>query len=148
MFFYSFHSDPNRSPGRPSLNEWPLHTPKGKEYLELNSKYLHQADKSLAVGRGPRAKECAFWTEYLPKLVAATSKSSLPFFVGKLVNNSNYGHLMTCAFLEHVLFQIGRHFCFRHIGHVQNVEVIRREYVIWLKLQRETLNRNGKCTPA
>lgn len=28
----------------------------------------------MAVGRGPRSKECAFWKDYLPKLVAATSK--------------------------------------------------------------------------
>ena len=44
----------------------------GKEYLELNSKYLRVADKSQAVGRGPRAKECAFWIEYLPQLISAT----------------------------------------------------------------------------
>ena len=66
--------DPNRAPGLRSLNEWPLHTPNGKEYLELNEKYLDEPDKSKAVGRGPRSKGCAFWKDYLPKLVSATSK--------------------------------------------------------------------------
>lgn len=69
---FCFHRDPNRAPGHHSLNEWPLHTPKGKEYLELNIKYLNEADKSKAVGRGPRTKECAFWKEYLPQLIAST----------------------------------------------------------------------------
>ena len=64
--------DPNRAPGRRSLNEWPMHSPHRKQFLELNVNYLHQADKSRAIGRGPRAKECAFWKEYLPELVRKT----------------------------------------------------------------------------
>ncbi|XP_064639370.1 acetylcholinesterase-like isoform X2 [Lineus longissimus] len=66
--------DPNRSPGLPSLNEWPLHTYEGREYLELNTKLMNEPDKSKAVGYGPRAQECAFWQEYLPQLVTATDK--------------------------------------------------------------------------
>jgi acetylcholinesterase len=70
--------DPNRSPGEPSLDEWPLHTPQGKEYLELNSKHLRlpPAERERSVGRGPRAKECAFWVEYLPHLIATTEDIS------------------------------------------------------------------------
>ncbi len=75
--YFSLHSDPNRAPGRRSLNEWPLHTPKGKEYLQLHVNYLNQADKSKAVGRGLRAKECAFWKEYLPDLVRNTGSITL-----------------------------------------------------------------------
>ena len=76
IFFYilSIFSDPNRSPGQRSLNAWPLHTPKGKEYLEIHPRFSHEADKSVAVGQGPRAQQCAFWKEYLPHLVTATSK--------------------------------------------------------------------------
>ncbi|XP_064638638.1 acetylcholinesterase-like isoform X2 [Lineus longissimus] len=66
--------DPNRSPGLPSLNEWPLHTTESKEYLELHPRYHNQPDKSKAVGNGPRAHECAFWMEYLPQLVRETDK--------------------------------------------------------------------------
>ncbi len=33
---------------------------------------MDEPDKSLAVGRGLRAKECAFWKEYLPNLVEKT----------------------------------------------------------------------------
>ncbi|KAI0214211.1 hypothetical protein LSAT2_000712 [Lamellibrachia satsuma] len=65
-------SDPNIRPGKPSLNTWPLHTPHGQEYLELNVKYLNEPDKSRAVSRGPRTKECAFWKRYLPRLVIST----------------------------------------------------------------------------
>ena len=70
-------SDPNRIPGQHSLDEWPPHTPVGKEYLELNVKFLDESDKSTAIGRGPRSKECAFWKEYLPQLVASTSKHNI-----------------------------------------------------------------------
>lgn len=69
--------DPNRSPGVRSLDEWPLHSPGGKQYLELNAKFLRNADKSAAVGRGPRIQECAFWNHYLPPLVEATSMYSV-----------------------------------------------------------------------
>ncbi|KAK2148411.1 hypothetical protein LSH36_499g01062 [Paralvinella palmiformis] len=67
-----FENDPNRIPGAHSLDEWPLHTPQGREYLEINTKYLNEPDKSKAIGRGPKAKNCAFWREYLPKLVGGT----------------------------------------------------------------------------
>ena len=71
----SIFRDPNRTPGLRSLNQWPLHTPHGREYLELNTKFtLPDVDKSEAIGRGPRTRECAFWKHYLPQLVAGTSK--------------------------------------------------------------------------
>jgi len=65
-------SDPNQAPGERSLNEWPLHTPTSREYLELNSRFLGQRDRSGSVGRGPRLAECAFWDIYLPQLVERT----------------------------------------------------------------------------
>jgi len=46
--------------------------PTSREYLELNSRFLGQPDKSRAVGRGPRLAECAFWDVYLPQLVEKT----------------------------------------------------------------------------
>ena len=64
--------DPNQSPGHPSENVWPRHTPQRREYFELNSKFVNEVDKRKAIGRGPRTKECAFWLEYLPSLVAST----------------------------------------------------------------------------
>ena len=70
------HSDPNQAPGERSLGEWPLHTPTSREYLELNSRFLGQRDRSRAVGRGPRMAECAFWDVYLPQLVERTGPDS------------------------------------------------------------------------
>ncbi|XP_037510153.1 acetylcholinesterase isoform X1 [Rhipicephalus sanguineus] len=56
--------------GNPSLSEeghweriyWPVHTAHGKEYLTL-------AVNSSLVGYGHRAKYCAFWQQFLPRLV-------------------------------------------------------------------------------
>jgi acetylcholinesterase len=68
--------NPNNSPNPQARSrgpEWPVHSPDGKEYLELNARYLdNKMDDSKAVGRGPRAKECAFWREYLPDLINFT----------------------------------------------------------------------------
>jgi acetylcholinesterase len=55
-----------------TLNEWPEHSYERREYLKLSVEYLHEADKSLAVGYGPRVKECAFWRDYLPNLLVST----------------------------------------------------------------------------
>lgn len=56
--------------GNPSLSDeghweriyWPLHTAYGKEYLTLDV-------NSSLVGYGHRAKYCAFWQQFLPRLV-------------------------------------------------------------------------------
>lgn len=48
--------------------EWPKHTALGKEYFELGVNVTH-------IGRGPRLRQCAFWREYLPQLITATSQS-------------------------------------------------------------------------
>lgn len=50
---------------------WPVHTPYAKEYLTL-------AVNSSIIGRGPRAKQCAFWKEYLPQLVKVTASHNNP----------------------------------------------------------------------
>eukprot|EP00106_Octopus_bimaculoides_P007351 XP_014774793.1 PREDICTED: acetylcholinesterase-like [Octopus bimaculoides] len=60
--------DPNKNWGEQNLQEWPVHTAAQKEYLYLNADNVH----NLLTGKGLRAKECAFWKEYLPRLVAAT----------------------------------------------------------------------------
>ncbi|XP_013408916.1 acetylcholinesterase isoform X2 [Lingula anatina] len=62
--------NPNHFPSGEIKSDWPKRTVRNKEYLELNTKYLY--DKQRAVGRGPRAKHCAFWEHYLPKLVVDT----------------------------------------------------------------------------
>lgn len=41
--------------------KWPKYSDK-KQYFELHS-------ESMRVGRGPRAKQCAFWAHYLPNLI-------------------------------------------------------------------------------
>jgi len=76
LWFVPCCSDPNQAPGERSLGEWPLHTPTSREYLELNSRFLAQRDKSRAVGRGPRLAQCAFWDIYLPQLVERTGTHS------------------------------------------------------------------------
>nr|WRI50106.1 acetylcholinesterase 1 [Aleuroglyphus ovatus] len=61
--------------GNPTLDEnrswsqlhWPLYTTHSKEYLTL-------ATNSTAIGRGPRTKQCAFWQNYLPKLIKDVAK--------------------------------------------------------------------------
>ena len=66
--------DPNQVPGSHNLDTWPLHTPHGKEYLELHTRFLREPDKSKAVGQGIRTKNCAFWRDYLPTLVDGTGE--------------------------------------------------------------------------
>ena len=51
---------------------WPLHTSSGHEYMELNSRLLYETDPDKVIGRSLRAKHCAFWSNYLPKLVLST----------------------------------------------------------------------------
>ncbi|CAG2107199.1 unnamed protein product [Medioppia subpectinata] len=48
--------------GQWSHTYWPIHTVHGKEYLTL-------AINNTEIGRGPRAKQCAFWQQYLPQLI-------------------------------------------------------------------------------
>jgi hypothetical protein len=90
-------SDPNRNPALEDYTEeWPKHRPREKKYLELNSKFIEDDIYSQdAVGRGPRAKQCAFWLEYLPQLVAAYGQSHVivfKLFVKQLVKNITVYH--------------------------------------------------------
>ena len=41
---------------------WPIHTERNKEFLMLST-------NNLTTGRGHRARKCAFWKHYLPKLL-------------------------------------------------------------------------------
>lgn len=43
------------------VEKWPEYADK-RQYFELHSDYIR-------VGRGPRAKQCAFWSHYLPNLI-------------------------------------------------------------------------------
>jgi len=68
---FPFFRDPNKQypddeHDLPSIR-WPEYTAHGREYLVLSS-----TDKST--GRGLRAKECAFWNNFLPKLAKFNGK--------------------------------------------------------------------------
>lgn len=52
---------------KPEEEEWPKHTANGREYLELGI-------NTTKTGHGPRMRQCAFWKEYIPQLIAATCK--------------------------------------------------------------------------
>ena len=58
----SFFSHPSKTIDGQWVENWPLHTEHGKEYLTL-------AANGTTVGRGPRTKQCAFWQKYLPQLL-------------------------------------------------------------------------------
>lgn len=46
--------------------KWPEYADK-RQYFELHGDYVR-------LGRGPRAKQCAFWSHYLPKLINSFGK--------------------------------------------------------------------------
>ena len=48
---------------------WPVHTPYGREYLNLAANYSW-------VDRGPRLRQCTFLKDYLPSLGTATGEKS------------------------------------------------------------------------
>ncbi|KAI1278412.1 Acetylcholinesterase [Halotydeus destructor] len=64
--------------GNPSKNEdgqwskvyWPPYTSNNKEHLILN------ANATAGIGRGHRARECAFWGKFLPRLLKETAHHS------------------------------------------------------------------------
>lgn len=47
---------------------WPLYSFNNKEYFKL------AIGNNSTVGFGPRTNQCAFWKDYLPKLVKDVSK--------------------------------------------------------------------------
>ena len=69
-YFLSLHRrNPSLRPdGEYEPVYWPVHTATGREYLTL-------AVNSTDIGRARRARECAFWSDYLPKLVQYTGMS-------------------------------------------------------------------------
>lgn len=72
--FIVYFRDPNRSPGKVFLDEWPLFDNVSRKHLILKPELINRLDKSLAIGQASRAKECAFWKDYLPDLVVRTGK--------------------------------------------------------------------------
>jgi len=48
--------------------------------MELNSRLLYETDPAKVTGRAVRAKQCAFWSEYLPKLVVSTGTLDTPSY--------------------------------------------------------------------
>lgn len=80
--------DPNKHPAMTSLEEWPLYSVDRKEYLELSTRFIDSLDKWKAIDRGPRVKECAFWSEYLPYLIASNDSSSHNQNEAKLTSDS------------------------------------------------------------
>ena len=66
-------------------DQWPVHSPAGREYLELNSRYVGKGRSRGAVGRGPRINECAFWTNYLPDYINFTDTGQYHSYIHYLV---------------------------------------------------------------
>uniref|UniRef100_A0A0B7BAT8 Carboxylic ester hydrolase n=1 Tax=Arion vulgaris TaxID=1028688 RepID=A0A0B7BAT8_9EUPU len=62
--------DPNQAPGELDLPEWPKF--KHDEQMFLNLSVASFAS-GHPWGQGPRTQHCAFWDDYLPKLVHETS---------------------------------------------------------------------------
>uniref|UniRef100_A0A915BGM0 Carboxylic ester hydrolase n=1 Tax=Parascaris univalens TaxID=6257 RepID=A0A915BGM0_PARUN len=63
--------NPNRNPdGTYTADVWPQYTQSSMEYMNLTveSDYNNGASR---VGTGPRRKQCAFWKNHLPNLLAA-----------------------------------------------------------------------------
>ena len=56
--------DPNKDlEGKKTTSAyWPIHSSTYREYLELST-------VNISMGKGLRAKECVFWSEYLPQLI-------------------------------------------------------------------------------
>lgn len=68
VVFLGFNSSNPNGQVEVDSGEWPKHTALGREYFELGVNVSH-------IGRGPRLRQCAFWREYLPQLITATSQS-------------------------------------------------------------------------
>lgn|SRR6218665_1309077 len=80
LYFVSRDPNSRRKGGRQSTGsiQWPIFTPSGKHYLQLNARYLDRTLQANAVGRGPRSNYCAFWAEYLPQVISTTGWLTQP----------------------------------------------------------------------
>ncbi|CAG5119696.1 unnamed protein product [Candidula unifasciata] len=65
--------DPNQAPGDLALPEWPQFKVNEQQYINLS---VASFASGQPWGKGPRTQQCAFWDEYLPKLLAETSDIS------------------------------------------------------------------------
>lgn len=64
-------SDPNQAPGDLALPEWPQFKVNEQQYINLS---VASFASGHPWGKGPRTQQCAFWDEYLPKLIEDTSE--------------------------------------------------------------------------
>ena len=51
---------------------WPIHSSTYREYLEIST-------TNITMGKGLRAKECAFWSHYLPQLLRKGNQLLMKF---------------------------------------------------------------------
>ncbi|XP_022095277.1 cholinesterase 2-like [Acanthaster planci] len=65
--------NPNKANEDDPEGDWPLYTLETQEFFTLNKSIING---DVFIGRGPRAKQCAFWREYLPTLVTQTGDIS------------------------------------------------------------------------
>ncbi|XP_067949389.1 acetylcholinesterase-like isoform X2 [Watersipora subatra] len=67
---FSKTGNPNSQGDRSGRLDWPTATPLGREYYELSVESMNNP----TYGSGPRTEYCAFWEQYLPKLVVDTDE--------------------------------------------------------------------------
>lgn len=70
LLFFIFTRNPNKQfPDGDDTESivWPEYTAHEKEYLVIST-------NDSSIGRGLRAKQCAFWKNFLPKLINALGK--------------------------------------------------------------------------
>ncbi|XP_038051124.1 cholinesterase 2-like [Patiria miniata] len=65
--------NPNKAKEDDPEGDWPLYTVERQEFFTLNKSIV---SGDVFIGRGPRAKQCAFWRDYLPTLVTQTGDIS------------------------------------------------------------------------
>ncbi|XP_062605522.1 acetylcholinesterase-like [Saccostrea cucullata] len=68
--------NPNKEPSEEkSLDDWPIHTYKDREYIVLDTKF-HEHNKKPTIKNAFKVKDCAFWREYVPMLMHTTANMS------------------------------------------------------------------------
>uniref|UniRef100_A0A6G1SKY2 Acetylcholinesterase n=1 Tax=Aceria tosichella TaxID=561515 RepID=A0A6G1SKY2_9ACAR len=78
---------------------WPEYADR-RQYFELHSEYIR-------VGRGPRSKQCAFWSHYLPQLIQSFDKNNQCQITGELsrihpfpTTSLQFGHLRNSPYKQ------------------------------------------------
>ena len=62
-YFLKFSNPSMAADGTWTSNYWPIHTPVKREVLVLNAEHQGQLE-------GLRVRKCAFWKNFLPRLLA------------------------------------------------------------------------------